>query len=135
MDRIVISGGGTSGLATAIVCSQMLRVGRHARTAGPDAFPGAPERFRDRRRLRTAPVQLQSREVKEQVYDPSKANAFLRNAVMLDRSSEVRCDQMDDAFRARVWKGRLAGNENRKINASVKIVDIAQPVKNILMSE
>lgn len=40
------------------------------------------------RRLRTARVQLQSREIGQHVYHPARAHAELRNAVMHARSPE-----------------------------------------------
>lgn len=52
-------------------------------------------RYRDRRRLRTARVQLQSREIGQHVYHPAGAHAELRNAVMRARTAEEWYDQID----------------------------------------
>ena len=51
-------------------------------------------RYQDRRRLRTARVQLQSREIGAHVYHPSGAHAALRNAVMAARGAEEWFDQV-----------------------------------------
>lgn len=51
-------------------------------------------RYQGRRRLRTARVQLQSREIGTHVYHPSGAHAALRNAVMAARGAEEWFDQV-----------------------------------------
>lgn len=61
----------------------------------PDDIEGGFRRYQDRRRLRTARVQLQSREIGEHVYHPSGAHAALRNAVMNARSADDWYDQVD----------------------------------------
>jgi 2-polyprenyl-6-methoxyphenol hydroxylase-like FAD-dependent oxidoreductase len=56
------------------------------------AHPGATEKalkaYRDRRLLRTARVQLQSRALGEHVYHPAAAHAALRNAIMRNKRQE-----------------------------------------------
>ena len=51
--------------------------------------------YQDRRRLRTARVQLQSRAIGEHVYHPAGAHAALRNAVMSARGPHEWYDQID----------------------------------------
>jgi salicylate hydroxylase len=51
--------------------------------------------YQEKRHLRTARVQLQSREIGEHVYHPSGAHAALRNAVMSARSADDWYDQID----------------------------------------
>lgn len=48
----------------------------------PDDLPGALQRYQARRRLRTAQVQLMSREIGDHIYHPAGAHAELRNAIM-----------------------------------------------------
>lgn len=61
----------------------------------PDDIEGSFRRYQDNRHLRTARVQLQSREIGEHVYHPSGAHAALRNAVMSARSPQDWYDQVD----------------------------------------
>lgn len=63
--------------------------------AAGGALEAALGRYRDRRRLRTARVQLQSREIGQHVYHPAGAHAELRNAVMRARTAEEWYDQID----------------------------------------
>lgn len=56
--------------------------------ANPDDIEGALKRYEKRRRLRTARIQLQSREVGDHIYHPSGAHAALRNEVMSAKSPE-----------------------------------------------
>lgn len=51
--------------------------------------------YQERRRLRTARVQLQSRQIGEHVYHPAGAHAALRNAVMSARGPDDWYDQID----------------------------------------
>ncbi len=62
---------------------------------GPDDMERALTRYNARRKLRTARVQLQSREIGEHVYHPAGAHAELRNAVMRARSPEEWYDVID----------------------------------------
>lgn len=51
--------------------------------------------YQNKRHLRTARVQLQSREIGQHVYHPAGAHAALRNAVMSARSPDEWYDQID----------------------------------------
>jgi salicylate hydroxylase len=51
--------------------------------------------YQERRRLRTARVQLQSREIGQHVYHPAGAHAALRNEVMSARSPDQWYDQVE----------------------------------------
>lgn len=55
----------------------------------------ALNQYQQRRVLRTARVQLQSREIGKHVYHPSGAHAALRNQVMKSRGPEEWYDQID----------------------------------------
>jgi salicylate hydroxylase len=61
----------------------------------PDAPAAALAAYQSLRRLRTARVQLQSREIGQHVYHPAGAHAELRNAVMRSRSAEGWYDIVD----------------------------------------
>lgn len=61
---------------------------------GREVSAAALVRYQDRRRLRTARVQLQSREMGTHVYHPEGAHAALRNAVMGAKSAEDWYDQV-----------------------------------------
>jgi 2-polyprenyl-6-methoxyphenol hydroxylase-like FAD-dependent oxidoreductase len=55
---------------------------------GADDIAGALNRYAERRRLRTARVQLQSRAIGEHIYHPDNAHAAVRNEVMRKKSAE-----------------------------------------------
>jgi 2-polyprenyl-6-methoxyphenol hydroxylase-like FAD-dependent oxidoreductase len=55
--------------------------------------------YQDQRRLRTARVQLQSREIGEHIYHPSGAHAALRNQVMREKSPEDWYHQLSWLYR------------------------------------
>lgn len=55
----------------------------------------ALEDYRQTRLLRTARVQLQSRELGDHVYHPAGAHALLRNQLMRDMTLEKFCDNLD----------------------------------------
>ena len=61
---------------------------------GREVSADALARYQERRRLRTARVQLQSREMGTHVYHPEGAHAALRNAVMRARSAQEWYDQV-----------------------------------------
>ena len=63
--------------------------------AAPEDLEGALDAYQRRRRLRTARVQLQSREIGQHVYHPAGAHAALRNAVMSAKSPEDWYDQVE----------------------------------------
>lgn len=67
----------------------------HHLSAHPDAPETALAAYQDLRRLRTARVQLQSREIGQHVYHPAGAHAQLRNAVMRAKSPENWYDIVD----------------------------------------
>lgn len=67
----------------------------HHLGASPDAPEAALVAFQDLRRLRTARVQLQSREIGQHVYHPAGAHAQLRNAVMRAKSPDNWYDIVD----------------------------------------
>ncbi|MCB1339727.1 MAG: 3-hydroxybenzoate 6-monooxygenase [Pseudooceanicola sp.] len=60
-----------------------------------DDLPARLTAYQDMRHLRTARVQLQSREIGQHVYHPAGAHAALRNAVMSSRSPDQWYDQID----------------------------------------
>ncbi len=61
---------------------------------GRDDIPGTLCAYQDQRRLRTARVQLQSREIGEHIYHPSGAHAALRNAIMKAKTADDWYDQI-----------------------------------------
>jgi 3-hydroxybenzoate 6-monooxygenase len=67
----------------------------HHLHAQPDAQEAALAAYQSLRLLRTARVQLQSREIGQHVYHPAGAHAELRNAVMRSRSAEGWYDIVD----------------------------------------
>jgi salicylate hydroxylase len=56
--------------------------------ARPDDLDGALEAYRQRRMLRTARVQLQSREIGDHIYHPAGAHALLRNSILRAKSAD-----------------------------------------------
>lgn len=60
----------------------------HCMSAQPDDAEKALQVYQDMRKLRTARVQLQSREIGQHVYHPGGAHAQLRNAVMRAKRPE-----------------------------------------------
>lgn len=60
----------------------------HMVAAHPGNVEAALESYRQKRLLRTARVQLQSRAIGEHIYHPAGPHAALRNAIMSARSSE-----------------------------------------------
>lgn len=67
----------------------------HCMAATPDDITGALVRYQNMRRLRTARVQLQSREIGQHVYHPDGAHAELRNTVMRAKSPGDWYDAID----------------------------------------
>ena len=65
-------------------------------------------RYQDMRRLRTARVQLQSREIGQHVYHPAGAHAELRNAVMRARGPEEWYDQIDWLYGSTGLEGAIS---------------------------
>jgi len=68
--------------------------------ATPNDLPGALCRYQDRRRLRTARVQLQAREVGNHIYHPDGAHAALRNQIMQAKTPEQWYDVVDWMYAA-----------------------------------
>lgn len=68
--------------------------------ATPNDLPGALRRYQDRRRLRTARVQLQAREVGNHIYHPNGAHAALRNQIMQAKTPEQWYDVVDWMYAA-----------------------------------
>ena len=64
-------------------------------------------RYRDRRMLRTARVQLQSRAIGEHVYHPAGAHALLRNRIMGTRSADQWYDQIAWLYGSTGLEGRV----------------------------
>lgn len=64
--------------------------------------------YQDKRRLRTARVQLQSREIGQHVYHPAGAHAELRNAVMNARSPDEWYDQIDWLYGSTGLEGAIS---------------------------
>ena len=63
-------------------------------SAEPDNIQQALQKYRTERLLRTARVQLQSRELGNHVYHPSGAHALLRNQLVRDTSLEQFCENL-----------------------------------------
>ena len=61
----------------------------------PENIPAALQRYQERRRLRTARVQLQAREVGTHIYHPDGAHAALRNEMMRAKTAEQWYDVLD----------------------------------------
>lgn len=70
-------------------------------------------RYQDMRRLRTARVQLQSREIGQHVYHPAGAHAELRNAVMRARGPEEWYDQIDWLYGSTGLEGAVSCETRR----------------------
>jgi len=60
----------------------------------PDDTEAALQDYRSERLLRTARIQLQSRELGDHVYHPSGVHALLRNQMMRDMNFEKFCDNL-----------------------------------------
>jgi salicylate hydroxylase len=76
-------------------------------------IPAALTAYQERRVLRTARVQLQSREIGTHVYHPEGAHAALRNTVMGARTPEEWYDQIDWLYGSTGLEGAVSG-ETRK---------------------
>lgn len=70
--------------------------------------------YQNRRRLRTARVQLQSREIGEHVYHPAGAHAALRNAVMSARTPSDWYDQIDWLYGSTGLEGAVSGETRNR---------------------
>lgn len=74
--------------------------------------------YQNRRRLRTARVQLQSREIGEHVYHPAGAHAALRNAVMSARMPSDWYDQIDWLYGSTGLEGAVSGETRSRDQAA-----------------
>ncbi|MDF1737489.1 MAG: 3-hydroxybenzoate 6-monooxygenase, partial [Minwuia sp.] len=70
--------------------------------------------YQNRRRLRTARVQLQSREIGEHVYHPAGAHAALRNAVMSARTPSDWYDQIEWLYGSTGLEGAVSGETRNR---------------------
>lgn len=78
------------------------------------------QQYQNRRRLRTARVQLQSREIGQHVYHPAGAHAELRNAVMSARSPDEWYDQIEWLYGSTGLEGAVSAETRKIAQASVK---------------
>ena len=85
----------------------------HELSSGLEAVPETLICYQNRRHLRTARVQLQSRQIGEHVYHPDGAHAALRNAVMRARGPEDWYDQIDWLYGSTGLEGAISA-ETRK---------------------
>ncbi|WP_299735010.1 3-hydroxybenzoate 6-monooxygenase [uncultured Roseobacter sp.] len=82
--------------------------------AGARDLPAALIRYQDRRRLRTARVQLQSREIGTHVYHPAGAHAALRNAVMTARGPQAWFEQIAWLYGSTGLEGAVSHETQRE---------------------
>lgn len=85
----------------------------HCIAETPADFEGALQRYQSMRRLRTARVQLQSREIGQHVYHPDGAHAELRNAVMRAKTPNDWYDTIDWLYGSTGLEGAVSA-ETRK---------------------
>ena len=85
-----------------------------------DDLTAALTAYQDNRRLRTARVQLQSRQIGDHVYHPAGAHAALRNAVMSARGPDEWYDQIDWLYGSTGLEGAVSAEtrESRVANTS-----------------
>ena len=79
-----------------------------------DDLPSRLEIYQNMRHLRTARVQLQSREIGQHVYHPAGAHAALRNAVMSSRSPGEWYDQIDWLYGSTGLQGAVSAETRRR---------------------
>jgi salicylate hydroxylase len=84
-----------------------------AEMAASDTAETALARFQDRRRLRTARVQLQSRQIGEHIYHPAGAHAALRNAVMSAKTPDDWYDTIDWLYGSTGLEGAISPETRR----------------------
>ncbi|OWU82733.1 3-hydroxybenzoate 6-monooxygenase [Phaeobacter sp. 22II1-1F12B] len=80
----------------------------HLMSEGDGSIEATLAAYQDKRRLRTARVQLQSREIGQHVYHPAGAHAELRNAVMNARSPDEWYDQIDWLYGSTGLEGAIS---------------------------
>ncbi len=83
----------------------------------PDDLPGALRRYQDRRRLRTARVQLQAREVGNHIYHPNGAHAALRNQIMQAKTPEQWYDVVDWMYAAEDIVAATSASQRSTVDA------------------
>ena len=83
----------------------------------PDDLPGALRRYQDRRRLRTARIQLQAREVGDHIYHPTGAHAALRNQIMRAKTPSQWYDVIDWIYAAEDVVSVTQTAERSSVNA------------------
>ena len=86
----------------------------HSIAATPDDLEGALDSYQSMRRLRTARVQLQSREIGQHVYHPAGAHAELRNAVMRAKSATDWYDTIDWLYGSTGLEGAVSAETRRR---------------------
>ncbi len=91
----------------------------HEMGQGGDAVEQVLTAYQDRRRLRTARVQLQSREIGQHVYHPVGAHAALRNAVMSARTPSDWYDQIDWLYGSTGLEGAVSGETRNREQAGI----------------
>jgi len=77
----------------------------------------ALQHYQERRKLRTARVQLQSREIGQHVYHPEGAHAELRNAVMRAKSPEDWYDVVDWLYGSTGLEGAVSAETRQAVPA------------------
>lgn len=80
-----------------------------------DDIEAALGNYQNLRRLRTARVQLQSREIGQHVYHPAGAHAELRNAVMRARSAQEWFDEVAWLYGSTGLEGAVSLETQRKL--------------------
>ena len=85
----------------------------HLMGEGQDDIPATLTAYQNMRHLRTARVQLQSREIGQHVYHPAGAHAALRNAVMSARTPDEWYDQIDWLYGSTGLQGAVSAETRR----------------------
>ena len=80
---------------------------------GHAEIEAAMQRYQSMRRLRTARVQLQSREIGQHVYHPAGAHADLRNAVMRAKTPEDWYNTIDWLYGSSGLEGAVSAETRR----------------------
>jgi salicylate hydroxylase len=91
----------------------------HEMGQGRDAVEQVLTAYQNRRRLRTARVQLQSREIGQHVYHPAGAHAALRNAVMSARTPADWYDQIDWLYGSTGLEGAISSETRDRRQAGI----------------
>ena len=86
----------------------------HLMGEGQDDIPATLTAYQNMRHLRTARVQLQSREIGQHVYHPAGAHAALRNAVMSARTPDEWYDQIDWLYGSTGLQGAVSAETRQR---------------------